>query len=108
MSYQAPVAEIAFALRHAAGFGAALGEGLFGDLSDDLVEAVLAGAGRFATEVLAPLNVTGDRVGAQFKDGAVVMPPGWKEAYRAWAAAGWNGLAAPADRGGGGPAHAVK
>src|SRR5437016_2132615 len=107
MTYRAPVAEIAFALRHAAGFGAALGEGLFAELSDDVVEAVLAEAGRFAGEVLAPLNVTGDRVGAQFKDGSVVMPPGWREAYRAWAAAGWNGLTAPAEWGGQHLPHAL-
>ena len=35
------------------------------------------------------------------------MPPGWKEAYRAWAAAGWNGLAAPAEWGGQGLPRAV-
>jgi acyl-CoA dehydrogenase len=107
MTYRAPVAEIAFALRHAAGFSAALSEGLYGDLSDDLVAAVLEEAGRFATEVLSPLNAPGDRVGAQFKDGAIVTPPGWKEAYRDWAAAGWNGLAAPAAWGGQALPHAL-
>ena len=52
------------------------------------------------TNVLAPLNAPGDRFGTPFKDGEVTTPPGWKEAYRAWAAAGWNGLAAPAAWGG--------
>src|SRR5215211_650623 len=107
MTYQAPVADIAFALKHAAGFAAALSEPLYGDLSEDVVEAVLAEAGRFATEVLAPLNTVGDRVGATLMDGVVTMPPGWKEAYRAWAQAGWNGLAAPAEWGGQGLPHAV-
>jgi acyl-CoA dehydrogenase len=107
MTYRAPVPDIAFALRHAAGFGTALGEGLFGDLSDDVIDAVLGEAGRFATEVLAPLNAVGDRQGAQFKDGAVVMPPGWKEAYRAWSAAGWNSLAAPEEWGGQHLPHAL-
>src|SRR5271165_1760218 len=100
MTYRAPVADIAFALRHSAGFSAALGEGLFGELAEDVVEAVLAEAGRFATDIIAPLNAPGDRHGTPFKDGAVTMPPGWKEAYRAWAQAGWNGLAAPAQWGG--------
>src|SRR5437773_2534366 len=100
MSYQAPVGDIGFALRHAGGFGPALGEGLYGDLSDDVLDAVLEEAGRFATEVLAPLDTVGDRSGAQFKDGVVTTPPGWKQAYRAWAAAGWNGLTAPAEWGG--------
>jgi acyl-CoA dehydrogenase len=100
MTYRAPVADIAFALEHAAGFGPALAEGLYGDLSQDVVQAVLEEAGRFAGDVLAPLNVTGDRHGTPFKDGAVATAPGWKDAYRAWAQAGWNGLASPAPWGG--------
>jgi alkylation response protein AidB-like acyl-CoA dehydrogenase len=50
--------------------------------------------------VLAPLDRIGDRHGTPFKDGVVTTPPGWKEAYRDWAAAGWNGLTAPAQWGG--------
>jgi acyl-CoA dehydrogenase len=41
MTYRAPVADIAFALKHAAGFGPALAEGIYGDLGEDVVEAVL-------------------------------------------------------------------
>jgi 3-(methylsulfanyl)propanoyl-CoA dehydrogenase len=107
MTYRAPVAEMAFALKHAAGFGHALSEGLYGDLAEDVVDAVLEEAGRFATDVLAPLNAIGDRHGTPFKDGAVVTPPGWKEAYRAWAQAGWNGLASPAQWGGHELPHAL-
>jgi len=100
MSYRAPVADITFALKHAAGFAPALAEGIYGDLTDDVVEAVIEEAGKFATDVLAPLNTIGDRSGTPFKDGAVTTPPGWKEAYQAWSKAGWNGLAAPAKWGG--------
>ncbi|HEY5167603.1 MAG TPA: acyl-CoA dehydrogenase family protein [Pseudolabrys sp.] len=100
MTYRAPVADIAFALKHAAGLKAALAEGLYGDLDEEVVDSVLAEAGRFATDVIAPLNRIGDKHGTLFKDGAVTTPPGWKQAYTAWAAAGWNGLAAPADWGG--------
>jgi alkylation response protein AidB-like acyl-CoA dehydrogenase len=100
MTYRAPVADIAFALKHATGFAPALAEGLYGDLAEDLVDAVLAEAGRFATDVLAPLNSIGDRHGTPFHDGIVTTPPGWRQAYRDWAAAGWNGLAAPAQWGG--------
>ena len=107
MTYRAPVADIKFALDHTAGFASALGEGVFGDLTDDVVEAVLAEAGRFADEVIAPLNTVGDRQGARFNDGAVTMPPGWKEAYKAWTQAGWNGLASPAQWGGQELPHAV-
>ena len=107
MTYQAPVSDIAFALKHSAGFSAALGQGLFGDLGEDTLEAVLAEAGKFATDVIAPLNSVGDRTGATFSDGAVTTPRGWKEAYRAWAQGGWPGLAAPAQWGGQELPHAV-
>src|SRR4029077_12265533 len=107
MTYRVPVADIAFALLHAAGLKAALAEGLYGDLDESVVEQVLAEAGRFATDVIAPLNRVGDKFGTPFKDGVVTTPPGWKEAYTAWAAAGWNGLAAPADYGGQELPHAV-
>ena len=100
MPYRAPVSDIAFALKHAAGLKAALAEGLYGDLDEETVDSVLVEAGRFATDVIAPLNRIGDKHGTPFKGGAVTTPPGWKQAYTAWAAAGWNGLAAPADWGG--------
>src|SRR5674476_805609 len=100
MTYRAPVADIAFALKHAAGLNVALAEGLYGDLDEETVDSVLLEAGRFTSDVIAPLNRVGDTFGTPFKDGAVTTPPGWKQAYTAWAAAGWNGLAAPADWGG--------
>jgi alkylation response protein AidB-like acyl-CoA dehydrogenase len=100
MSYRAPVADIAFSLKHAAGLKTALAEGLYGDLDEQTVDSVLAEAGRFATDIIAPLNGVGDKFGTPFKNGTVTTPPGWKHAYTTWAAAGWNGLAAPADWGG--------
>jgi acyl-CoA dehydrogenase len=107
MTYRAPVADISFALKNAAGFSAALAEGLYGDLADDVVEAVLGEAGKFATDILSPLNPIGDRDGTRFKDGVVTTAPGWKEAYRAWAQAGWNAVAAPAQWGGQDLPHAL-
>jgi acyl-CoA dehydrogenase len=107
MTYRAPVADIGFALKHAAGLKAAIAEGLYGDLDEETVDSVLEEAGRFAGDVIAPLNRAGDTFGTPFKDGKVTTPPGWKEAYTAWAAAGWNGLAAPAEWGGQELPHAV-
>jgi 3-(methylsulfanyl)propanoyl-CoA dehydrogenase len=107
MTYRAPVADIAFTLKHSSGFGAALAEGLYGDLDEDLVNSVLEEAGRFATEVIAPLNRVGDRQGARIKDGVVTTADGWKEAYRDWSAAGWNGISGPTDWGGQGLPHAI-
>src|SRR3954449_8973779 len=66
----------------------------------DLVDAVLEEAGKFASNVLAPLNRTGDVEGATFSDGQVKTAPGWKEAYQAFVEGGWNGLAIDAEWGG--------
>ncbi len=107
MTYRAPVADIAFTLKHSAGLKRALDDGLYGDLTEDVVDAVLEEAGKFASTVIAPLNTVGDRHGTPLKDGEVTMPPGWKEAYTAWAQGGWNGLAGPTDWGGQGLPHAL-
>ncbi|MCT7373598.1 acyl-CoA dehydrogenase [Chelativorans salis] len=98
--YRAPVEEIGHMLTHVAGLKKMLDEGLTGDLSPDLVEAILAEAGRFASEEIAPLARVGDEKGAQLKDGKVITPPGWPELYRKWRQGGWNALAAPEHWGG--------
>ena len=100
MTYHAPLPDMSFALKYGASLLPALEEGFLGDLTMDDVEAVLGEAGRMAAEVLAPLDRTGDRVGASIKDGVVTTAPGWKEAYDAWRKGGWNGLASPAEWGG--------
>jgi alkylation response protein AidB-like acyl-CoA dehydrogenase len=107
MTYRAPVADIAFTLKHSAGLARLLEDGLYEDLSDDLVDAVLAEAGRFASDVVAPLNTVGDKHGTPLRDGAITMPPGWQQAYRAWAQGGWNSVAAPTQWGGQGLPHAL-
>ena len=107
MTYRAPVTDIAFALKHAAGLRSAIADGIYGELDEDTIDSVLEEAGKFASDVIAPLNRVGDRFGTPFKDGNVTTPPGWKDAYTAWAAAGWNGLASPADFGGQELPHAV-
>lgn len=98
--YRAPVDEIAHTLKHVAGLNAALQEGRFGDLSQDIVDAVLSEAGRFASGEVAPLAKAGDEHGTRLGDGVVTMPPGWKELYRNWIAGGWNALSGPEEFGG--------
>ncbi|MCG6857014.1 MAG: acyl-CoA dehydrogenase [Salaquimonas sp.] len=98
--YRAPVSEIAFTLKYVAGLKPAVEAGVFGDLSEDLVDAVLEEAGRFASEEIAPLNRIGDQTGSTLKDGRVTTPPGWKETYRHWIEGGWNAIAGPVDYGG--------
>jgi acyl-CoA dehydrogenase len=98
--YSAPVEEIAFTLKHVTGLDAAISEGRVGDLTSDLVDAILGEAGRFASEEIAPLRVIGDRQGARLRDAAVTMPDGWKDLYRRWMEGGWNALSAPEEFGG--------
>ncbi len=58
--YRSPVSEIGFTLKHVAEFDR-VAEAYGGDeLSDDLVEAILEEAGRFAAEEIAPLNPVAD------------------------------------------------
>ncbi|MBL8568958.1 MAG: acyl-CoA dehydrogenase [Phreatobacter sp.] len=100
MTYRAPVTDMIATLKQAAGLDQAIAEGLYGDLTLADIEAILEEAGKFAGERIAPLNTLGDKHGTPFKDGQVTMPPGWKETYTDWSAAGWNGLMADADYGG--------
>src|SRR6266480_1871380 len=100
MTYRAPVNEMLFMMRHVGESERAIDEGIYADLSLDVVESILQEAARFSGEVLAPINRSGDRHGAQLRDGVVTTAPGFKEAYQAWIGAGWNALAGPAEYGG--------
>ncbi|MGV2182353.1 acyl-CoA dehydrogenase [Rhizobium rhizogenes] len=103
--YKAPVEEIAFTLKHVTGMGQAMEEGRLGDLSGDVLDAILTEAGRFAGDEMEPLAEIGDRQGARLVDGKVVLPDGWEKLYRDWIAGGWNGLTAPEEYGGQGLPH---
>jgi len=98
--YRAPVSEIAFTLKQVAGMGEALEAGKFGDLGEDLIDAVLEEAGRFASEEISPLNRVGDETGLKLENAAVTTPPGWKETYKHWIEGGWNAISGPEEFGG--------
>jgi alkylation response protein AidB-like acyl-CoA dehydrogenase len=100
MSYRAPVDEIMGALKTAAGLDQLIERGLFGDVDEATMRAVIEEAGKFAAEVLEPLSTPGDRAGSKLVDGKVVTPPGWTEAYRQFAEGGWGALPAPEEWGG--------
>ena len=72
----------------------------FGEVDPDLMQQVLGEAGKFVGEVIAPLNRDGDEIGAQWKDGTVTMPPGFKDAYQSFWQSGWPALAASPEDGG--------
>ncbi len=72
----------------------------FGEVDPDLMQQVLGEAGKFVGEVVAPLNRDGDEIGAQWREGAVTMPPGFRDAYQAFWQAGWPALSASTEDGG--------
>ncbi|MGX9431031.1 MULTISPECIES: acyl-CoA dehydrogenase [Bradyrhizobium] len=100
MTYRAPIDDILLALNHGAGLKAALAAGHYGDFDGDIAQPVLEEAGKFASDVLAPLNRIGDQNGVKLADGKVTTAPGWPDAYQRWAAAGWNAVSGPEAFGG--------
>lgn len=95
--YKAPVADMKFILKEVVGLSR-LEKAR--DLDDQMIETILEEAGKLATDVLDPLNVTGDRTGAKLEGGKVKTPPGFKEAYRQYREGGWNGVPFNPDYGG--------
>jgi acyl-CoA dehydrogenase len=98
--YAAPLQDMAFVLSELAGLGEIATLPGYEDFSTELASAILEEAGKFATGVLSPLNVVGDREGARWHDGEVRTAPGWRQAYGHFSEAGWNGLSSPTEFGG--------
>jgi alkylation response protein AidB-like acyl-CoA dehydrogenase len=107
MTFRAPTRDILFSLTHAAVFDGLMMTPAFAEVDGDTVQAVLDGAAALTNEVLAPINRTGDQVGARFENGQVRAAPGFADAYRAYREGGWASLAADPDHGGQGLPKAV-
>ncbi len=103
----APLKDMQFALRELAGLSEVSALPGHGEINAELADAVLGEAAKFAQEVLDPLNREGDQQGARLADGKVTAPRGFKEAYRKFAEAGWNGLGGLPEYGGQGLPHVI-
>lgn len=79
----------------------------FSDFDQETYAATLSEAARIAEEVLHPINIAGDKEKAQYADGAVTTPAGYKEAWQTCAEGGWLGVSAPAEFGGIGLPNAI-
>jgi alkylation response protein AidB-like acyl-CoA dehydrogenase len=98
-TYRAPLRDMQFVLRELAGVEEIAKLPGYEDTTD-VLDAILEEASTFASEVLAPLNQSGDQEGCTWNDGVVSTPKGFKEAYHQFAKAGWIGLPVPAEYGG--------
>ncbi|MBB3802840.1 hypothetical protein FHR53_002106 [Xanthomonas arboricola] len=106
-SYAAPLTDFRFALHDVLGAEALFARLGYTEASTDIIDAVLEEAGRFTSQVLAPLNSVGDEIGCAFDKSthAVTTPPGFRAAYDQFVDSGWNGLTAEPEFGGQGMPH---
>ena len=100
MHYSAPLKDMLFVINELAGLDAVNALPGCEDANADLLEAVLGENAKFCGGVVAPLNGLGDREPGAWRDGNVSTAKGYKEAYKAFAEAGWQGVAHPAEFGG--------
>jgi acyl-CoA dehydrogenase len=99
-NYRAPLKDMRFVMDELAGYKELSQYPEYAEATPDMADAILEEAAKFTGEVLAPLNRVGDQTGCQLTPSGVVTPEGWKEAYKAFCDAGWNGIASPTDFGG--------
>ncbi|MAA76050.1 MAG: acyl-CoA dehydrogenase [Salinisphaeraceae bacterium] len=72
----------------------------FEDFEQDTSDAIVEEIGRFARDVIEPLNRSGDEEGARLTDAGVVAPKGFGDAYQQYVEAGWNSVVADPEFGG--------
>jgi len=99
-SYKAPLNDLSFIFNHLLDQEQLAQLPGLEDLGVDLYESILDEAGKFATNVLDPINASGDREGLKIADGVVTTPKGFKEAYAQYTQAGWNNISLEPEFGG--------
>ena len=105
--FTAPIKDMLFNIEHISGWSDLVALPAYDALDLEDAAAVLEEFGRFCTEVIAPLNASGDAVGAQFDNGRVIMPDGFADAYSSFVEMGWQSLQHPEEFGGQGLPRSV-
>lgn len=100
MHYKAPLKDMLFVMNELAGLHVVNALPGCEDATSDMVEAVLEENAKFCGGVVAPLNGPGDREPSTWRDGTVTTAKGFKEAFKAFGEAGWQGVQHPAEFGG--------
>ncbi|MEL6618113.1 MAG: acyl-CoA dehydrogenase C-terminal domain-containing protein [Pseudomonadota bacterium] len=98
-SYTPPTKDLQFVLHDVLNVTASDIPG-YDELEADFTSAVLEEAGKLTAEVLAPLNVVGDKEGCRLENGVVYTPTGFKDAFEQVKEGGWTGLDMPEEYGG--------
>src|SRR4051812_48497828 len=90
--YHAPLRDIKFLLDEFLSLSSYAHLPGFEDLSPELSDSILDEGAKICQDVLFPLNQSGDQVGLNYKEGTVLLPPGFKEAYQQYIQGGWTGF----------------
>ncbi len=102
VQYKAPVKDIIFGYEVIDSYNILQKISAFKDFTEDIVIPTMEECAKFSEEVLAPINALGDKQGAIYKDGNVIMPQEFVDAYKKFAEAGWASISLPSEIGGGG------
>ena len=100
MTYKAPLKDMLFVLNELAGLDRVAALPGYEHADADTAAAILEENAKLCEDVIAPLNRVGDVAPSWWKDGVVTVTAGFKEAFRAYAAGGWQGLQHPEAYGG--------
>jgi len=102
MPYVAPVKDMLFVMNELAGLSEVVAYPAYAEagVDIDLAPAILEESAKFNQDVVAPLNWPGDQIPSSLKDGVVTTTPGFKDAFKQFGAAGWQGVVHPAEFGG--------
>ncbi|MDF2695369.1 MAG: Acyl-CoA dehydrogenase, partial [Labilithrix sp.] len=106
--YKADLREFTFLLFEQFKLGELLGKDLYEGWGEEEVRTSLSECYRFSREVLGPLNVVGDIEGCKLKDGNVITPTGFKDAWKKLYEAGWKAISVPPELGGAGAPRSVQ